>query len=794
MSNIRFPIPEMPPLPKQMQGRPFGLDEQGKPIKQSRGVVYKGSLNYLYQVIGKHTALKLPAELNSQERAKKIKEAQESAFHEVVKRLNDAIPDPQYHVTAEYLLNEGNSYSREFSTFFFEICRTVCEDPDFHFNKGKFNDDSAVAYMIRPFPLNSVFKTFPRFVAKYSNIDIETIETTATSAVLRMRPDQQLADLPKSLHQHSILATCHSFQGYLVHLPKFHSGLAPAEIKERKCRLQGDEYCEWEFTWETPRPQVGLKVWSGIVISVALLLYTFLRLPAWEWIELVALLPALYTWFAYRIEIGNYERDRQQRILTEQSEKSEQQYDELLKSNSSLQLSNVSLEQKISQLTALYEIGLAVSSVLDLDELLEKSLQAVIKHLNFDRAMIMLVDEKQKVLTDGHIIGGSNELINAVKNLSIPLERKDSLLMQSINSHEPVQVNSIDEIKDEAQRNSLIQFGIKGYVSVPLIVQGKIIGVLLADNSQTNRPIPQDSVNSLVIVGSQIASAVDSARLYQTLEQRVNERTQEAEEARALAENANKAKSAFLATMSHELRTPLNAIIGFTRIVRGKSEGVLPEKQTDNLDKVLSSAEHLLNLINTVLDIAKIEAGRMDVQASNFSINALVDQCFNTVKPLIKPNVKIEKENDITLPLIYSDQNKIKQIILNLLSNAAKFTHDGKIKISVYHENSFFKIDVADTGIGMNEEALSRIFEEFQQADSSTTRQYGGTGLGLSISRNLAHLLGGNLTATSEPNKGSTFTLSLPIHYTDNKSASPSDVQPDSAQQTLTTPEADSSN
>jgi signal transduction histidine kinase len=159
----------------------------------------------------------------------------------------------------------------------------------------------------------------------------------------------------------------------------------------------------------------------------------------------------------------------------------------------------------------------------------------------------------------------------------------------------------------------------------------------------------------------------------------------------------------------------------------------------------------------------------------------LVDQCFNTAQPLVKSTVKFEKQNDITLPLIYSDQNKIKQIVLNLLSNAAKFTHAGKIKISVAHENSILKIDVADTGIGMNEEALSKIFEEFQQADSSTTREYGGTGLGLAISRNLARLLGGDLTVVSELDKGSTFTLSIPIHYSDEKSASVSDLQVDSA-------------
>ena len=239
----------------------------------------------------------------------------------------------------------------------------------------------------------------------------------------------------------------------------------------------------------------------------------------------------------------------------------------------------------------------------------------------------------------------------------------------------------------------------------------------------------------------------------------------EAEQARSAAEQANKANSAFLATMSHELRTPLNAIIGFTRIVRKKGEGALPDKQLENLDKVLSSAEHLLGLINTVLDIAKIEAGRMDVHAANFNVRALTDMCVTLATPLLKPNVRLEADVPESVGSIFSDQDKIKQIILNLLSNAAKFTHQGRIGLRVEPGEVRIRIHVTDSGIGISEEALGRVFEEFQQADTSTTRQYGGTGLGLAISRNLARLLGGDLTATSELGKGSTFTLMLPIHY-----------------------------
>jgi signal transduction histidine kinase len=193
---------------------------------------------------------------------------------------------------------------------------------------------------------------------------------------------------------------------------------------------------------------------------------------------------------------------------------------------------------------------------------------------------------------------------------------------------------------------------------------------------------------------------------------------------------------------------------------------VLPEKQLENLDKVLVSAENLLGLINSVLDIAKIEAGRMDVMASNFRISALIDLCANTAQQLLQPGVNLEKQVGENLEIIHSDQDKIRQIVLNLLSNAAKFTPQGKISLTAMRDGEEnLRITVADTGIGISAEALPRIFKEFEQADTTTTRKYGGTGLGLTISRNLARLLGGDLTAESIFGEGSTFTLTIPIKY-----------------------------
>ena len=244
-------------------------------------------------------------------------------------------------------------------------------------------------------------------------------------------------------------------------------------------------------------------------------------------------------------------------------------------------------------------------------------------------------------------------------------------------------------------------------------------------------------------------------------------RTEEAlQAAKEEAEQASRTKSEFLANMSHELRTPMNAIIGFTRLIMRRCKDLLPERQYGNLEKILASANHLLGLINDVLDLSKIEAGRMDVRPLEFALEPLIDQCLRTVEPMVRSGrVELIKEIERGLPPLFSDQDKLRQILINLLSNAAKFTEAGSITVDVRRRDQDIAITVADTGIGIPLDQLELVFEEFRQVDSSTTRQYGGTGLGLSISRRLARLLGGDITLQSEPGAGSRFTLSLPIRY-----------------------------
>ena len=230
------------------------------------------------------------------------------------------------------------------------------------------------------------------------------------------------------------------------------------------------------------------------------------------------------------------------------------------------------------------------------------------------------------------------------------------------------------------------------------------------------------------------------------------------------AEAATRAKSQFLANMSHELRTPLNAIIGFTRLVMRRAQGSLPQKQLDNLEKILISSDHLLSLINAVLDLSKIEAGQMEFRSVAVDLTTLIEECIRTIEPSLEEKaltIGLELEPD--LPTLETDPDKLRQILINLLSNAVKFTEAGRVVVSTQRQGDRVVIGVRDKGMGIPQDELALIFEQFHQVDSSNTRRHGGTGLGLSISRTLARMMGGDITVESHVGDGSRFDLWLPL-------------------------------
>ena len=248
------------------------------------------------------------------------------------------------------------------------------------------------------------------------------------------------------------------------------------------------------------------------------------------------------------------------------------------------------------------------------------------------------------------------------------------------------------------------------------------------------------------------------------LERKVAERTQALTVANEKLEEASQLKSQFLANVNHELRTPVSAIIGYAHLVLRATEGQISRLQRENLEDLLRNAERLLNQIDSLLDFAKIEAGKMEVHVQPVNVNEVIQAAISTIEPSLNgSSVRIIREIDPGMAALNTDREKLRQIVLNLLDNAVKFTDRGEIKIHASQRNGSFKLAVSDTGIGIAKEDLNQIFEEFHRGDSSNTKNYRGTGLGLAIVKRFVNLLGGEIAVESEVGKGSVFTVTLPV-------------------------------
>ncbi|MDP9347677.1 MAG: ATP-binding protein, partial [Gemmatimonadota bacterium] len=297
------------------------------------------------------------------------------------------------------------------------------------------------------------------------------------------------------------------------------------------------------------------------------------------------------------------------------------------------------------------------------------------------------------------------------------------------------------------------------------IVSGKIL------NERAEMTAIVSIIHDLTKVVENERLAAELTRLNEGLEDRVRSATEELEErnrqlewqSREL-ERAYRLKSEFLASMSHELRTPINALLGYTSLMRDRIYGDVTARQEEALDRMYAASGHLLELVNDILDLAKIEAGKMPVHLERVEMESVIRELSETVEPMVrKKQLSYRVEVTPEIPALETDRTKVKQIILNLLSNAVKFTHEGEVALVARPVGDGVELAVSDTGIGIAPENLDHIFEDFRQVDQSSTREYGGTGLGLSITKKLLHLLGGTIRVESCPGEGSTFTVWLPL-------------------------------
>jgi len=308
------------------------------------------------------------------------------------------------------------------------------------------------------------------------------------------------------------------------------------------------------------------------------------------------------------------------------------------------------------------------------------------------------------------------------------------------------------------------RFGNRSVLAVPLLREERAVGAILLRRTEV-RPFEDKQITLLKTFADQAAIAIENVRLFHEIEDKSRQ-----------LELANRHKSEFLANMSHELRTPLNAIIGFSEVLLERMFGEMNAKQEDYLKDIHSSGKHLLSLINDILDLAKVEAGRMELNLGNFDLPTAIDNAITLIRERAARNgIVISVEVDARLGELNADERKLKQILLNLLSNAVKFTPEGgRIKIGARLLGDMVEIAVSDTGVGIAPEDQATVFDEFKQVGTDYTRKAEGTGLGLALTRKFVQLHGGAIRLESEPGKGSTFAFTFPLKFASARAAATS--------------------
>ncbi len=414
------------------------------------------------------------------------------------------------------------------------------------------------------------------------------------------------------------------------------------------------------------------------------------------------------------------------------------------------------LTQSVEQLTALGEVSRAVSSTLDVETVLDTIVSRATQLAGADGCAISEYDDATGMFHVRATHGIDTALIGTLR--AMPLRKGEGVGGRATELREPIQIADI-AVPDAYQsplRDVLIGAGFRAVLSVPLLREEQIIGSLSLSRKAPGE-FPPEVIDVLKTFATQSALAIQNARLFREI----------ADKSRQL-EAASRHKSEFLANMSHELRTPLNAIIGFSEVLTERMFGELNEKQDEYLKDIHASGQHLLSLINDILDLSKIEAGRMELEVTDFDLPSAIDNALTLVRErATRRGITLGHSVDERLGQIRGDERKVKQVLLNLLSNALKFTPEGgRIDVSARVQDGVAEVSVADTGVGIAPEDQEAVFEEFRQVGTAD-KKVEGTGLGLALSRKFIELHGGRIWLKSQVGHGSTFTFTLPVRRED---------------------------
>lgn len=754
-----------------MEFRPFGVDTDGRNIRDASGITVRANAEYLQEAVKRETG----------------EGAGRRAVEELARLLNERISDKAYHVTPKFLLDTWNSYSYEFVMFLAEFCTILSGDPQFQYHMGQEKLVSPIMQTLgRPFGVHQVYKMIPHFGQKYAkgSFHFESEAITDHSAVLRMKFSEHLYRQFDPYRKACAYNICQSSKAGLGAFPHLIFGLKPATIVDRTCIVEGDEYCEWEFTWVPKEPRALTGGAAGIIASGATLALIHVNYPAMSWLEaiIISAFPGAAIWFANATRVLRNNLNARDRIIQEQVAFVDTRHEELREAYLVQQQAAVDLKRRIGQLTLLYQTGMIVNSTLDREALIGTALSTIKHDLQFDRVMLSFYDQDNKVSYDARLIGAPHEIAAFARSLNIPVTDSSSIEGQVLLEGTPILIKDIRKVWERlhplSQQLASVTHA-QSIIAVPLRVKNRIFGSLTVDRLQDNA-LNEEDLNVLVTVANQLAIALEHAAAYRQieemnigLEEKVQERTtalaqvnQELQQANGRLQELDRLKSVFVSVASHELRTPMTSIRAYVENMLDGVTGPLTEKQSHYLSRVKCNIDHLTRTITDLLDLTRMEAGRVDLRLESVPVVELIEDVVESLRSMAREkSLILEILHSSSPPPIQADRDKVVQILTNLVGNAIKFTPSGgtiQVKTKIQDDISLH-FGVSDTGRGIQPDELPRVFEKFFRGESIQTEAR-GAGLGLAIAKSLVELHGGHIGAESTPGIGSHFFFTIPLH------------------------------
>lgn len=424
------------------------------------------------------------------------------------------------------------------------------------------------------------------------------------------------------------------------------------------------------------------------------------------------------------------------------------------------------LDKKIDGLYTLHELGKTIGATFNVDELFTLITEPLIFKLGFEKCLIFLADETSGKLLCKTGVGYSAKDIVKIKSQVV----EEGIMDQVFKQAKPLLASKAGEL-DRDKMGLAELFGVSSFLVVPIAIKEKPFGLIFVGNELPYTKVTEGDLEVLSILAGQLASAVENARLYteiwnshQELELKIKERTRDLARANEELKRLDSLKSDFVSAVSHELKTPLTSIKGYASILKGGKLGEVTPEQKERLERIDKHSTNLTKLVNDMLDISRIESGRVEMEIKPLSIKDVIEEVIEIIAPLVESKrIKVGLKIVPEVNKVLADRSQIERVFLNLLGNAIKFTpNEGKVTIRVSATDDQVQTDIIDTGIGIEKNDLDRVFDEFYRVDNPINREKKGAGLGLSLTRRIVEAHKGKIWAASQMGKGTTFSFTLP--------------------------------